>query len=278
MLGVHPPASQIVTAPQTETRRIFVATGITGLVRAEWAMARWNQCAPVNWSKSEYLMWLDQFSPLGFLVAEARNVAVKEFLENGFEWLVFIDHDVILPPTFLLKVSEYIQAAEVPVWSGLYFTKSVPAEPLVFRGLGNGYYRDWRMGEKVWVSGLPMGCTVIHRSIMQAMWDEAEEYIANGMSMRRVFETPTRMWEDAKSGSWQSLIGTEDLDWCRRVQEHGIFKKAGWPAYQKKPYPFLIDTSIFCQHINPDGTRFPVNGEEHAYARRGGRNDYDGSH
>ncbi len=108
---------KIVTAPKSETRRIFVATGITGLVRAEWAMARWNQATPINWSKSEYLMWLNQFSPLGFLVAEARNVAVKEFLEKGFEHLIFIDHDTILPPTFLITVNERIIKERVPIWS-----------------------------------------------------------------------------------------------------------------------------------------------------------------
>jgi hypothetical protein len=262
---------KIVTAPVNETRRIFVATGITGLLRAEWAMARWNQAAPVNWSKVEYLMWLNQFSPLGFLVAEARNVAVKEFLEKGFEWLVFIDHDVILPPTFLITVNERIMKEKIPIWSGLYFTKSVPSEPLVFRGRGNGYFADWKMGDKVWVDGVPMGCTVIHRSILQVVWDEAEDYEFNGMKMKRVFETPVRIWEDAKTGSWNSVTGTEDLNFCWRIKENGVFRKAGWPEYQKRTHPFLIDTAVFCQHINPDGTRYPAQGEEKFFERKSKR-------
>ncbi len=253
---------KIVTAPKSETRRIFVATGITGLVRAEWAMARWNQATPINWSKSEYLMWLNQFSPLGFLVAEARNVAVKEFLEKGFEWLIFIDHDTILPPTFLITVNERIMKEKVPIWSGLYFTKSVPSEPIVFRGRGNGYFADWKMGDKVWVDSIPLGCAVIHRSILQVAWDDAEDYEANGMKMKRVFETPVRMWEDAKTKTWQTQTGTEDLHFCWRLKDKGMFKKAGWPEYQKKEHPFLIDTNVFCSHINPDGTRYPSQGEE----------------
>ncbi len=268
---------KIVTAPKSETRRIFVATGITGLVRAEWAMARWNQAIPVNWSKVEYLMWLNQFSPLGFLVAEARNVAVKEFLEKGFEWLIFIDHDTILPPTFLITVNERIMKEKVPIWSGLYFTKSVPAEPLVFRGKGTGYFADWNMGDKVWVDGIPLGCAVIHRSILQVVWDEAEDYEANGMKMKRVFETPVRMWEDAKTGTWKTETGTEDLNWCWRVKENGIFRKAGWPEYQKKTHPFLIDTNVFCSHINPDGTRYPSQGEEKFFERKSKRSENHGN-
>jgi hypothetical protein len=143
------PSHKIVRAPETADRRIFIATGITGNVRVEWAMARWNQAAPVNWSKTEYLMWLDQFSPLGFLVAEARNVAVAEFLKQGFEWLIFIDHDVILPPTFLITVNQRIMTDKNPAWSGLYFTKAMPSEPLIFRGAGGSYYADWKMGDQV---------------------------------------------------------------------------------------------------------------------------------
>ena len=263
--------SVIVDAPTSETRRIFVATGITGLVRAEWAMARWNQAAPINWSKTEYLMWLNQFSPLGFLVAEARNVACKEFLEKGFEWLIFIDHDVILPATFLLTVNERIKKENVPVWSGLYFTKSVPAEPLMFRGRGNNYFSDWKMGDKVWVDAIPMGCTVIHRSLIQATWDDSEEYVANGIKLRRVFETPVRVWEDAKTGTWNATTGTEDLRWCWRVKEHGIFGKAGWPEYEKKTYPFLVDTAMFCRHIDPSGNQYPAQGEEKCFERNGAR-------
>jgi hypothetical protein len=262
---------KVITAPKSENRRIFVATGITGLVRAEWAMARWNQIAPCNWSKTEYLMWLDQYAPLGFLVAEARNVAVQTFLEHGFEWLIFIDHDTVLPPHFLVTVNERIIKERVPVWSGLYFTKSTPAEPLVFRGLGNGYFADWKMGDKVWVSGVPMGCTVIHRSIMQAVWDESEEYECNGMKMRRVFETPIRMWEDPKTQSWQTSVGTEDLHWCDKVVKNGIFRKAGWPEYQRKTYPFLVDTNVFCTHIDASGNRYPSQGEEKFFQRDGKR-------
>jgi hypothetical protein len=262
------PSHKIVKARKSEDRRIFIATGITGNVRVEWAMARWNQAAPVNWSKSEYLMWLDQFSPLGFLVAEARNVAVEEFLKQGFEWMVFIDHDTIIPPTFLITVNNRIMTERIPVWCGLYFTKSVPSEPLLFRGPGGGYYADWKMGDKVWVDGIPMGCTVIHHSILRAVWEESEEYTANGMKMRRVFETPVKMWEDPKTKVWQTMTGTEDLHWCKKVVDNDIFRKAGWPQYAKKDHPFLVDTNVFCSHIDPAGNRYPAKGEEKFFERR----------
>jgi hypothetical protein len=39
--------------------------------------------------------------------------------------------------------------------------------------------------------------------------------------------------------------------------EGGYFKKAGWHDFEGKKYPFLIDTNIFCKHIDPDGTQYP---------------------
>jgi hypothetical protein len=99
------------------------------------------------------------------------------------------------------------------------------------------------------------------------MWDEAEEYTFNGLKMRRVFETPVKMWEDAKTQSWQSITGTEDLHWCKRVVDNDVFRKAGWPAFAKKPHPFLCDTTLFCRHIDPAGHQYPANGEDKAFAR-----------
>lgn len=266
--GIKPPRwNQIFRAPVSANRQIFVAVGFTGLVRVEWMLARYGQIIPCNWSMTDFQMWLPTFGPIGFLVAEQRNIAVQKFIENDFEWLLFIDHDTILPMDFLLTMNDRINRDKIPVWSGLYFTKSVPAEPLVYRGQGTGYYSGWRMGDLVWVDGLPMGCTVIHRSILKVCWDEAEEYQSNGMTLRRVFESPQRAAVNPETGQWETQTGTEDLNWCWRVIANGIFKKAGWPEYQKKKYPFLIDTNLFCRHIDPNGVQYPSRGEENYFKR-----------
>jgi len=106
------------------------------VVRAEWMLARYGQVIPCNWSSNDYIQWIDQYSPLRFMVADARNLIVEEFIKKGFEWLIFIDHDVVLPPLFLVGVNNYIIEGEPPMFSGLYFTKSVPSEPLIYRGRG----------------------------------------------------------------------------------------------------------------------------------------------
>jgi hypothetical protein len=248
--------------------RVMVGIPTTGNVRMEWVMARFGQVIPCNWSQTDSLQWLDQYSPIDFMVADARNVVVHAFLEQGFEWLMFIDHDTIIPPYTILRMNERMIKGDVPCWSGLYFTKSKPSEPLVYRGRGTGYYKDWEIGDQVWTDCVPMGCTMIHNSILKEMAKISETYeVRPGLVVKKVFETPAKVWFDPEMRNWYTATGTEDMEFCSKVMEHDIFKKAGWPKIARKKYPFLVDTNLFCWHIDESGVKYPANGEEQEFMR-----------
>ena len=249
-------------AKKTYTKRILVGIPMTGLLRAEWVMARYGQTIPCNWSQVDMIRFMDSYSPLKFTVADSRNMIASTAVEDGFEWLLFIDHDTILPQDTILKFNEMMLKGDVPIFGGLYFSRSVPSEPLIYRGRGNSYFKDWKFGDKVWVDGLPMGCTMIHVSILKALYKESKEYILEGKKIREIFKTPAKSWLDPETGDWQTAIGTEDLEFCTRIIDENIFEKAGWPEYEKKEYPFLIDTGIFCKHIDNNGVQYPSKGEE----------------
>ena len=63
-----------VRAESKAYKRILVGIPMTGLLRAEWVMARYSQVIPCNWSQVEAVRWLDQNSPIDFSVADARNI------------------------------------------------------------------------------------------------------------------------------------------------------------------------------------------------------------
>lgn len=242
-----------------DMKRILLGIPMTGLIRAEWALARWGQAIPCNWSNSECLAWVNQVTPLGFDVANARNVITQVAVQNDYEWLFFIDHDVILPPHTFVTINEYMREGKYPVVSGLYFAKCHPPEPLIFRGRGNSYFHKWKLGDKVMVDGVPMGCTLISGKLLKAMYAEAPEYLAGGKTpCRQVFDTPKISWFDPETSGMRAMEGTEDLAWCDRVIKGEFLKKAGWPALQKKKFPFLIDTNLFCRHITEAGQAFPL--------------------
>lgn len=239
---------------------------MTGLLRAEWHLAYMSLVVPCNWSQSTFAHVFSPYAPLRFLVADARNLIAQKAVLDGFEWLIFIDHDVIVPNDLMIKFNKIMIEKSHPVVGGLYFTKSVPAEPLVYRGRGNGYFNRWRLGEKVWVDGMGLGCHLIHVSLLKAMYEESEPYsIQPGVNVRRIFETPARIEIDPVTKGLINGRGTEDLPWYTRMMEGGFLKKAGWPEFQKKDYPFLCDTSIFCRHIDQNGVQYPSRGEEQEF-------------
>src|SRR5512139_622098 len=100
---------------------------------------------------------IDSFAPVGYQVADAQNIIIKAAIENNVEWLLFIEDDTCPPPDAFVRINDYMKKAEVPVVSGLYYTKGMPPEPILYRGRGNSYYDDWKMGDKVWVDGIPTG-------------------------------------------------------------------------------------------------------------------------
>jgi len=244
--------------------RVIVATPTLGNIRYEWAACRWGQLMPTNWSAVFFTQFMGGYATLGYTVADAQNLIVQQALSLGMEWLLLIEDDVLIPPDAMIRFGEYITAESHPIVSGLYFTKSNPCEPLIYRGRGNGPFYDWKLHDKVYVDGVPTGILLIHCGVLRKMWDDAKEYqipYGNRMVTREVFVQPSRIAYDPETASVNAVNGTTDLEWCTRVIEGDYIRKAGWTEYwdelKDKRYPLLLDTNIFCKHIDPNGQQFP---------------------
>ena len=237
--------------------RVLVGSPVTGHVRIEWHLARTGAIMPTNWSQGYSTPIIPTSAPLAYVTPDAQNVIVRDCLEGGYEWLILIEQDNLIPPDFWIKMNEYMRLKNVPVVSGLYFTKSDPPEPMIYGKAGNSFDEGWHLGDKVWVWGVPTGCLLIHASILQAMWDESPEYELWGGKVHRVFEAPAKVWYDPQIG-FQQGAGTSDLNFCSQVIQRHIFRKAGWKEFDGKDRPFLVDTSIFVTHIRDDGVKFPL--------------------
>jgi hypothetical protein len=255
--------TKIIKNPEKTRRRILTATPTLGQVRMEWAAARWGQIIPCNWSNGHVQVGLNSCIPMNYLVAEGQNIAVEELITKDYEWLFLHEDDVILPPDAFIKLDRHMSKGDYPVISGLYYIKAEPSEPILYRGRGNRYYDKWKMGDEVMVDGVPTGCLLIHSSLLKIMYEESEEYkvMFPGIQrkVRRVFETPRKSWIDPETGRHAALTGTSDLHWCDRVINENVLKRAGWKKLAKKKYPFMVDTNIFCKHINlTTGQQFPL--------------------
>ena len=237
-------------------KRLLVSVATEGWVRYEWAHARYGQVTPVNWEAQGFDV---QYTALGYSIDDAYNLIVKKVIELGVDWLIIIEDDVVVPNDLFVKLSKYMDKAEFPVVSGLYYTKSEPSQPLIFRGRGNGPFLDWKLGKKVFCDGLPMGCLLIHTSILKWFWETCEAYkTVDGNVVKRVFETPRRIFYDPERGGYERQEGTQDLFFFDRVIEHDVLKKTGWAKIARRKFPFLCDTNIFCKHVDRNtGRMFP---------------------
>jgi len=245
--------------PGRMINRLLISTPTVGSVRMEWVQGRFGQTIPTNFSLVDVHQFMTSYAPLGYQLADAENLSAKVVVEGGFEWMLSWEDDNIPPLDALVRVNQYIIKNDTPVVSGLYFTKSVPPEPILYRGMGRGYYADWKLGDKVWVDGVPFGFNLISGKIIKALWDESPEYMVNGTVTRRVFDSPSESYIDPETGGWINKSGTSDLAWCKRIMTNKIFEKAGWPEYEGKEFPFLVDTSIFVKHIDRNtGEQFPT--------------------
>jgi len=246
-------------------KKLLVTTPTLGIVRYEWAHARYNTIMPVNWEATGFDIKYDSghgffgYAPIGFSVADAYNQIVKKALEIGVEWVLTIEDDVIVPSDIFLKIAPYMDEGKIPIMSGLYYLKAEPTIPLVFRGRGNGAYKDFKIGDKVWCDGLPMGCLLIHTSILKWFWENSPTYkLPNGEETRAVFETPRKVFYDPQLGGQYIQAGTQDLYFFDKVMEEKVLQKTGWKNIARRKHPFLCDTSIFCRHIDRNtGRQFP---------------------
>lgn len=240
-----------------QKRRILIFTPTTGLVRVEWMQARYSQIIPTNWSFVDMQQHLSPWLSVGYQLADAQNLMAREVVEGDYDWVIYIEHDNVLPPDAFLRVNQYINDHKVPVVSGLYFLRADITEPLIYRGRGTSHFTDWKLGDKVWCDGIPFGFRLEHAGLIKAAWETSPEITVNGQKTREVFKQPNAIWFSEEAGEVVSKGGTTDLEWCTRIMEEDLFTKAGFPEYAKRKNPFLVDTNIFVRHIDPNGTMWP---------------------
>jgi len=238
---------------------ILIVTPTLGIVRMEWAMARWGVAMPCNFAVSSSSLGLGFSVPMHFLVADAQNIGAEECIKKGFEWMILWEDDVVAPPDAMLRLNKYIIKKDIPIVSGLYFLKGNFSEPLVYREYGRGPFLDFQIGDKVWAKAVPTGFLLIHRKILELMWSESEWYETLGKrKAKKIFETPARLEYDPLTGTHAVNTGTSDFEFCHRVIKEKVLQRAGWPKIGKKKYPFLCDTGIFCKHIHLEtGRQYP---------------------
>ena len=194
---------------QRQQNRVLIAILLSPplMVSIDWALAFDNLERP------EHTIMRLSGLPFG----EARTQAAYQCLNGGFQWLFFLDADVIPPPSALTQLLSY----RLPICSGLYHQRfptwtgeELKYLPCIFNegidannNLVRTEVRDFQYGQLLEVHYVPGGCLLVHRSVFETM-------LASGI--KRFFEWSLHV--DIPEGQGRS----EDFEFCARARSIGI--------------------------------------------------------
>jgi ubiquinone/menaquinone biosynthesis C-methylase UbiE len=94
-------------------------------------------------------------------IADARNEIVEFALSQGANYIFWLDDDVIAPGDAFLKLYRHNK----DIINGVYWSKSNPPMPLLFRGHLSGPYWDWHFGDLIEIDAAGNGLTLVKTDV-----------------------------------------------------------------------------------------------------------------
>jgi len=152
-------------------------------------------------------------------IAEARNEIVQFALDQDANYIYWLDDDVIAPGDSFLKLWRH----QKDIINGVYWSKSNPPMPLLFRGHLEAPYLNWHVGDLIEIDAAGNGLTLVKTDVY-----------------RKISETVGGPWYSTEYGSFANQKesphnNTEDLYFYWKA------KKAG--------YKIWADTSVQAFHF-----------------------------
>ena len=165
----------------------------------------------------------------GYDVANARNVIAKATIERGYDYVLMVDNDEVLPEDGLLNLLESEQSCLVGRCMVVGYCLSRPTGGTNTTGRTTAFKfgkKDYVVSDaytaeelqqakvtKIQIRGSGLGCALIHRSVFEKM------------------KYPYFKWVEYRNGSQLS----EDLYFCEQ-----------FPLIKK---PIYVDTRVACGHM-----------------------------
>lgn len=119
------------------------------------------------------------------LIYDSRNMLSLKAIEEKFDYVLWMDSDIVCPPDALMTMLEDIDThPDVPMVTGLYVKRSFPVSPVINDIVdppgpdGNGnivkklqYYRNYPKDSIFPVEGCGFGFVLTATSLLREVWD-----------------------------------------------------------------------------------------------------------
>lgn len=137
-------------------------------------------------------------------VTFARNKIATKALENGADYLLFLDDDMVFPADLFERLVRH----KKDIVAGLTFLRRPPHQPSMFQLNRDGRSYDpvilWKKGELVECDGVGMACTLIDCEVLKKMTETVDLY-------RAIFGFFDNHYHQG-----------EDLRFCRKARDLGF--------------------------------------------------------
>lgn len=135
---------------------ITVVVGIPsfGTVSTHFMQARNGQQFPLVSSSIDKVV-------LNKPIADARNEIVQFALDHDANYIYWLDDDVIAPGDSFLKLWRH----QKDIINGVYWSKSNPPMPLIFRGHLEAPYLNWHVGDLIEIDAAGNGLTLVKTDV-----------------------------------------------------------------------------------------------------------------
>lgn len=156
------------------------------------------------------------------LIHNARGQIAASAIENGCDYLFFIDSDCVIPPDALKRLVSHGK----PIVAGMYFHKTAPFAPVVYTKNEKGLYdcvMEYPKDALMEVDGVGMGCCLIRTDVLKRFTREAKDG-----------ELECWAFEPIPAEGERPSITGEDFAFCQRAQE--------------ARYKIYVDTGVMAKH------------------------------
>jgi predicted SAM-dependent methyltransferase len=158
-----------------------------GMVSTYFMQGRLSQMFPLVSSAIDKIV-------LNKPIADARNEIVQYALDQGANYIYWLDDDVVAPPDAFLKLFNQ----QKDIINGVYWSKSNPPMPLLFRGHMDGPYYNWHVGDLIEIDAAGNGLTLVKTDVYRKIEKEigGPWYSTRYGSFAGVTESPQNNTED----------------------------------------------------------------------------------
>lgn len=222
-------------------RQVLVVVLTRETTVANWSASFRNLIIPGNPHSYVFLS--------GMPFDHARDRGCHLALEGGYEYIFFLDDDVLLHPESIIRLMSH----KLPIVSGVYCRRAPPIVPVMMRNFAGGrhWVTQFFAPSLIEVDVVGAGCLLIHRSVLERLPPISHKY---RWFEWRVDQTKCYLQTSSGEKSQGGIVNTHTM--IELPPEERVSEDFAFCLHAKRHrYQIIVDTGCQCRHAGQSESR-----------------------